>query len=224
MASWDTAYLRQHICSLGEPERSLVEVVDSIGRYNAIFIYHLESARDAMKGIIRMDDPHGIENLRLVFGDSERQDEFYLAKIASEANILGCIHSTRAIFDVFSHLVNGLLLGGRLSAKQCNIEAAAGMLEHSALKRALEDLLNSYWFSYVKSFVNTAKHRRLVQHGLHVSFVDSDAGIRISAFEYEGSSFPSYSVEELLAGVLDAKNRIVDCGRALNARVITDGA
>lgn len=218
-ASWSLADLRTHISGMREPHVQLLEIVDSIDRYVAIFRYHLLTARDAMKRVVHENDPHGIRNIRFVFATSEKQDEYYLAKIVSEANILGCIHSTRALFDVFSHLVNGLLLNGSLPLKRCDIKLVTESLPESPLKGALEELLASFWFNYISAFVNTAKHRSLVRHSFHVSFVGEGAGIRIEAFAYNGDNYPAYSIEELLQGILEVKNKIVDCGRALNAQL-----
>lgn len=173
-----------------------------------------------MKGIIHDDDPHGMKNMRFIFGADEQQDEYNQAKLISEAHILGCIHCARAMFDVFSHLVNGLVLGNAISVRDCTIKSVAERLPDSQLKTELKTLLKHHWFRYVDGFINTAKHRGLVQHAFQVSFVGEKAGVHLAGFEYKGTKFPPYSVDELLAGVLEVKNRIVDCGRSLNRHVI----
>ncbi len=219
-ASWDVAALRKHIASLGEGSAELGPVLASVCRYVDIFRYHLFLARDAMKAVVVEDDPHGIENTKYVFGLSERQEEYAHAKIASEANILGCIHSTRALLDVFAFLVNGLALGARVPAGKCDIRAVTGGLTDSRLKTRLQELLGSTWFGYLSAFVNTAKHRQLVPHGFWVSFESADVGIRLDGFEYNGVTYKSQSADDLLRGIIEVQCAVVDSGKLLNEVVL----
>jgi hypothetical protein len=217
---WNIAALRSHIQKSGELSNDLVRILDSVGRYVDIFRYHMLHARDAMKAVVVENDPYGIENTRYVLGASERQEEYARAKIASEANILGCIHSSRALLDVFAFLVNGLLLGARISPRRCDIKTVAAALPDSPLRQRLQVLIGSSWFGYVSAFVNTAKHRQLVPHGFWVSFETGAAGIRLEGFEYEGVRYNSYTAEELLRGVIEVKNSVVDSGKLLNQLVL----
>lgn len=173
-----------------------------------------------MKGVIHTDNPNSMENIRYVFGGAERQEEYVQAKLTSEVHILGSIHCVCAMFDVFSHLVNGLVLGNAMTVRDCTIKSVTKRLPSCTLEQELQSLLDSQWFKYVEGFLNTAKHRGLVQHVFQVSLVHAQAGIRLSGFEYEGTTFRAYSVEELLVGVLEVKNRVVHCGRIINEHVI----
>ena len=195
-----------------------MEVTDSLGRSVDIFHYHLFTARDALKGIL--DDSHSmVEALDLAFG--EQRHAYHHATLVSEAHIHGCFHVARNMFDMFQ-LVNGLVLNPAIPVERCDIWKVHEALASSDLREEIGQLLESAWFSYVSGFVNTIKHRRLVQHSFTVSFEDNVAGIRIGAFEYRGKSHPPYSVNEVLHGVLDVKNRIVGCGRALNVLIRAD--
>lgn len=219
---WNLEDLRAHIREGGDP--SLLDVVNSIGRANDIFAYHLYTARDALKGIVDESDPSGIENLQLVLGASERQDDYAYAKLVNEANVIGCIHAARSIFDMFSHLVNGLLLRSSIPAHVCDIAKANQALPQSELKDHITSLLASDWYNYVVGFINTTKHRNLVSHQFSVSFESDVAGIKIGSFEYNGRSFPAYWGTEVLQGVLDVKNSVIACGRALNRMCIAANA
>ena len=220
---WNLKELRDHIRSTRSNSDDLLEIVHSIDRYIRIFLFHLEGARDAMNKVIDAENPCARESFEFVLGVSERQDEFDFAKVASEAHILGAVHSARASFDVFAFLVNGLFLGGSIPESKCDIKIATKALQQSSLKTELEALTDSYWFSYVSAFINTAKHRMLVRHSFHVGIEEPYTGVRIGAFEYNGQKYPSYKVKELLEGVLEVKNKIVDCGKLLNDQLVTDG-
>jgi hypothetical protein len=221
---WVVKDLEEHVRALGDARRGMLDVLHSVGRYIDIYRYHLYQAREAVARFVAVDDPHGIKKAKYVLGLAEDQESFLAAKIASEAHILGCIHSARSLFDVFAFLLNGLLLDDRLSADKCNIHSVTKELPACALRSRLESLLNSYWFCYVAAFGNTAKHRRLVPHAFWMSFESGKATIRLDGFEYKGKAFALCSEDELLRGTLEVKNAIVDCGRLLNAHLMPGSA
>jgi hypothetical protein len=215
--TWHLEELRAHIRAQSENDKRLVGVVNSIGRSIWIFNYHLYTARDALKGIIDESDHLSMANFELVSGISDKQKEYDRAKITHEANLIGALQTTRNIYDMFSQLVNGLLLSSSIPVEDCNISRVVKKMADSELKRCLAELLDSHWFAFVAGFVNTTKHRQLVQHQFSISFEEGAVGIQIGAFEYNRKQFPPYWSDEVLRGVLSVKNKIVDCGCALNA-------
>ncbi|WP_394672576.1 hypothetical protein [Limnobacter sp.] len=217
---WNLKQLREYIRGSRSDSAVLLDIVHSIDRYTQIFLFHLEGARDVMNGIGDAENPRSRKNLEIVFGVSSQQDEYHLAKVASEAHILGVVHSTRAMFDVFAFLVNAMLLNGEIPEHRCDVSRVIQKIPASPLKQELEKLAVSYWFGYVSAFINTSKHRMLVRHSFHVGIEEPYVGIRIGAFEYNGQSFPVYRLRELLEGVLEVKNAIVRCGKAFNDQVV----
>lgn len=87
---------------------------------------------------------------------------------------------------------------------------------HLELKEMLGVLLKSHWFKYTEAFINTTKHRNLVEHSVSVSFEENKAGVQLGEFKYQSASYPKYWAQEILAGLVDVKNDLVACGRALN--------
>jgi len=203
----------------------VLELINSISRSIQIFGYHMTTARDAMKGIVDETEPQGTENLRLIFGVSEKQDEFAYAKIVSEANLIGCLYAARSLWDLFAQLVNALTLVAPLSVDRCNIKSVSDLMPASSLKVKLDGLLKSHWYTYVAAFINTTKHRQLVQHMMTVSIEEDRAGIRIGDFAYNRTKlFKTYWGHEVLEGAIEVKNTIIECGRLLNASYVNHDA
>jgi hypothetical protein len=92
------------------------------------------------------------------------------------------------------------------------------------LKDRLDKLLESHWYNYVAAFINTTKHRQLVQHKVAVSIEENRVGIRIGAFNYGKKSFKTYWDHEVLEGAIEVKNVIIECGRLLNTSYLNDDA
>jgi hypothetical protein len=218
--AWNLAELRTHIQAIHAEPQPILELVDSIDRSVRIFRYHMATARDALKGLVNEENPAGKENFLLVLGASKQQEEFEHAKVVSEAHIIGCLHTARSLLDVFSQLVNVLLLVKPLPVGACDFKQLTAALPNSGLKARLEELLTSHWYSYLAAFINTTKHRQLVRHLISMSVEENRVGIQIGAFSYSGRPFKAYWGNEVLEGAIGVKNSIIACGRLLNSACV----
>lgn len=221
---WNLEELRLHVRAVRSNHDQILQVIGSISRSIQIFRYHMQTARDAMQGIVDEAEPQGSENFMLLFGASERQEEFAYAKIVCEANIIGCLYTARNLWDLFSQLVNALIVVRPLAVSDCSINRVSAAMPASSLKARLEVLLQSDWYNYVAAFTNTTKHRQLVQHLMTVSMEENRAGIRLAGFTYGDRSFKAYWGHEVLEGAIGVKNAIIECGRLLNAGCINNHA
>jgi hypothetical protein len=218
--AWNLADLRAHIRSTQAEPLPALEIVSSIDRSVRIFRYHMTTARDALKGVVNEVQPSGKENLLLVLGASEQQDEFEYAKVVSEAHLIGCLHTARGLWDLLAQLLNSTAIQTPLPISVCDIAKVATALPDSPLKVRVNELLSSQWYRYVSAFINTTKHRQLVQHMLSVSFAEDRAGICVGAFTYGGTTFDAYWGTQVLEGAIEVKNGIIACGRLLNQVVL----
>lgn len=218
--NWDLNQLQEYVEKKFGYDSIEMSFVASINRYIQIYIYHMTTARDAMKGIVHKQDGSTFENTRYIFRVADNQEEYDLAKITSEAHLLAAIHTLRAMYDIFSQLVNSLVLDNRFTIDKCNIGLVADALPESELKVQLGEVRSMYWYQWLLDFVNTVKHRRLMKHTFSVHFDKPGASIYIEEFEYSGRSHQRWTDQQILKGTLDVKNRIVDCGNALNEHVL----
>lgn len=219
-STWNLEALRSYARANSARSDQISELLNSIAQSIQIFRYHMTTARDALNGIVNDAEPQGPENFMLIFGVSERQDDFAFAKIVSEANIIACLYTTRNIWDLFAQLVNVLVLEKPLPVSACDIQSVFAAMPPSALTTRLHALLQSHWYKYVAAFSNTTKHRQLVQHSMTVSMVENRAGIRLGGFAYGKNSFSAYWGQEVLEGAIEIKNAIIECGRILNTTYI----
>lgn len=215
--AWNLDLLREQIRKVHAEPDPILDIVFSIDRSTRIFRYHMATARDALKGIVSENKAGDADTLLLVFGISEKQGDFEYAKVVSEAHIIGCLHTARGLWDLFAQLVNALVLPKPLPIAACDINRVAAALPQSQLKTAIDSLLASHWYRYVQSYINTTKHRRLVQHLVSVSSAENRAGVKLGAFSYGNQSFKEYWGTEVLEGAIEVKNSIIACGRLLNS-------
>jgi hypothetical protein len=218
--AWDIGALRVHVHATLPDASHACELLRSISRDVAIFRYHMATARDALKGVVDDAHPTGPESVLLVLGGSERRDEFEYSKVVSEAHLIGCLHTARGMWDHVAQLLNALLLAQALPVAKCDIAKVAATLSPSRLKEQVDDVLASHWYRYISAFINTAKHRHLVQHMFTVSLEHDRAGVRIGAFSFGSDTFNAFWGTEVLEGAIEVKNAVVATGRLLNQSVI----
>jgi len=217
---WNLGELKAHVEHLGDNTENPLTFITSFGRYHQIYEYHLHTAKNAMNGIVHEGEKAAQGNIRYVFGAAQNQEEYNVAKIVNEANLYGAIHAVQASLDIFAQLVNGLLIKSKYPIGECSIYKVTKALEESPFKTRLQTLQNENWYLYLRDFVNTIKHRRLMQHRFSVHFDRSACAIYIDGFEYQGRSHPQYSDTEILKGTIELYASIIDCGKQLNTQIL----
>jgi hypothetical protein len=89
------------------------------------------------------------------------------------------------------------------------------LLSESELKTNLSVATRSESFQYVNSFVNTIKHRDLVDLNAQLDFAENRAGIRFCGFKYDKKCYPQLWAEDTLQHSLNVKNDIIHLGKIL---------
>lgn len=220
LTAWNLGELRKHLGSVGKNVDFTNEVLRSLGRNASIFRYHMATARDALKGIVDEEHPNIPENIRLIFGDSDKSDEFNFARLVSEAHLIGCLHTARAMWDHFAQLLNLVVLDSLIPIYECDISKILKRLPECELQIHISSTLSSHWYKYVAAFVNTSKHRQLIEHSFSTSIEANRAGVKVGAFSYHGIDFPAYWGTEALEGAIEVKNRVIEAGSLLNKAVL----
>ena len=126
------------------------------------------------------------------------------------------MHSTRAMYDLFAQLVRETLLSKSISVNACSIRKVCKALPESQLKCCLDDLLSSKEFKYVDAFVNTMKHRSLVDFGPLASLESGECGLQFRAFQFNEDSFPALWAKDVLEYARKTKNVVIVAGQLLN--------
>jgi hypothetical protein len=115
---------------------------------------------------------------------------FIQAQLESETYIEAALQNLHSIADILCQIINVVLLESKLHESEVNVPKTIQELNDRNLdkvKIALENLCNSYEFKYIAAFVNTIKHRRLLDTEYHAEFgldKENTMGIRFQAFTY----------------------------------------
>ena len=221
MATWNLQQLRDLIKVRKGDRQDLNELVNAIGNGIDVFRYHLYTARDTLKPFFENTSTAGPIHLKYLFGTTNRQDEYELAKLCNQANIIAAIYTARSLFDIYSQLVRGCILETLISADKCNIYTVRDNLKQSELKDCIDELLNSNGFKYVNDFANVSKHRSMIKFGTSINFIENKAGVRFSSFVYGKRKHPEMWNSDILELVLKIENAIINAGNLLNQELLS---
>lgn len=171
-----------------------------------IFIYEYHKS-EAYKIIKDIDPKTYREAMELVFLSSK---DVSFKKLAAQAHIQSAIYNSRALYDIFSHLINKVFLKGSVSVDSCSIDKVKSLLCDGVFKTSLISAINTDSYFYVNSFVNTIKHRDLVGMTSSIDFLSDRSGIKFNGFKYNKKDYESLWAIEVLSHSLNVKNNVID--------------
>lgn len=198
----------------------LIDATNSIDRCVLIFRYHAHLINKELQAVFRDEDQPVYEPFLLILGMSKRQAAYEHTWIACEANFISAVHTVRNKYDIFSQLINGLVLNGKIPVEKCNIVKVKDELSASPLKTKLDELLQSKWFRYISALSNTAKHRSFIKGKPRIALTEDRFSLRMNPFEYKGEEFDDYWIEDALKEIVDVQNQIIECGNIFNAQLL----
>ncbi|AFY43950.1 hypothetical protein [Nostoc sp. PCC 7107] len=133
---------------------------------------------------------------------------FIQAQLESETYIEASLQNLHSIADILCQIINVVLFRSTLHEAKVDVRTTIQELNNRNLDRvkiALENLCNSHEFKYISAFVNTIKHRRLLDTDYHGEFglgMANNMDIRFEAFTYDKPNKPIESYPVILASTI----------------------
>lgn len=145
--------------------------------------------------------------------------EWIKTEIASEAHATAMASHLHSMADIMAQIVNRVVLKNLLKEGKVNINGVAKEVKNKKVKRVIKNLIEDTYFEYVKAFVNTTKHRYLVdrEYAFEMRKGWYTQGIRFKGFNYKGKTYDKVWVKDLVTKYKQKIiNRIIQIGNALN--------
>lgn len=214
---WNIRELKNHLDLLGEQPEHYIEYLDSVSRVIDIFEFHKV---EAFSVISRLDSDDPKMAMRLVFSIDFERIDVENEVISAQAHLHAALQNVRSMYDILAQLLNALLVREPIPIHLCDICKVCKSLPNGNVKTELEKILASFEYQYVNSFVNTIKHRNLVQFNRELDLHESRASIRIKPFSYSGYFYDQKWAIDVLKYGLDVKNQLIEIGQLLNSECI----
>ncbi|HEC77451.1 MAG TPA: hypothetical protein ENI33_09410 [Thermoplasmatales archaeon] len=139
---------------------------------------------------------------------SFNSQEWINAEIVSEANAIAMAQSLHSMADIMSQVVYRIILNSGLNEQNITFYKVKKKLEERSstdisllpIKDAMEDLWRNNSFQYIASFVNTVKHRSIVdtKYTFELKQGRYRQGIKFKKFNYKGTHYPEVWTDELV--------------------------
>lgn len=152
-------------------------------------------------------------------------------KLSADCHLLAATQCLHSMFDLVAHYVYwamNLESVRQLEAHEVNfgrVRALAG----GVVGRAMQLAVSGPDYDYLNGFVNTIKHRRLVDRKISVE--SGRSGIKIGPFDYgcqtiDGESrpisYPAKWADQLLLDLAPVYSRLVDVSKAIENDLLPD--
>lgn len=187
----------------------------------AVYVASVGSKIDRIRFLV--DRFTSVEDMTLRLGS----DQFLKTQLEVEIYVESIASNLHSLADVFAQVINEIVLKPLLpdaehfSSEKVDLNKIKTKLAGLTLELVkkeyidkiidnVDNLSNSTEFLYVSGFVNTIKHRRLLNTTFHLK-VDRgsliDLGFKLDAFDYKGNHFPETSCRSV---VMDYKENLID--------------
>lgn len=142
-----------------------------------------------------------------------------------EANAEACAQALHSMFDIMGQILNRSLLSRRLKVEGVTLPKVNTKLKDALdcdnITGKIDDFLNSEEANYLTAFVNTIKHRQLINTKWYEEFnFEKDSYVnelRFKKFEYKKKTYQELRVETLVVSYRkEVIKGIVEIGREIN--------
>lgn len=186
--------------------------------------YHASEIQEIRKAVV----PTHMETIKKILlhaSGSKKATGYIKSQFMTEAHLIACAQALHSIGDIMSHVIwYGTGLGSAAPDKtRISLGGVISVLKTQGtapgVTKALECLRNSEAFAYLTAYVNTTKHRRLIDSHASASMDSSEPhyGFRIDSFRYEGIEYPKTWFDTLAEQYRNfVQDTIVNIGNTLN--------
>lgn len=141
-----------------------------------------------------------------------------------ESNIEAALQAAHSMTDTIAQIINVVILNSHFSEGDVSLKKVSKKLSSPCnapiVSQAIQQLLNSKEFNYINSFVNTIKHRSLVDAEYRIEFgkeTCNRAGIKFREFKYCGNTYPVTWGDDIISKYIPKIIDLIwDIGNALN--------
>ncbi len=158
---------------------------------------------------------------KLTVGDKKWWD----THVASEAHVIAAAQALHSMADILGQIINQVVLCGALLEEKVTLYTVLCELNKKAIApnilTKVMKFKKSTEFEYINAFVNTTKHRSVLDTSYHAEYginKRNDQGILFKSFIYKGKKFPTTWAKDIVGPYRDKIFKdISDIGNSINS-------
>ncbi len=188
--------------------------------------FHIKESKKALNDALPNEvDLAGMLKIAGWFGGHDK-DKFQLAGFAAEAHLIAFAQSLHSVTDIAAQVII-YALNLNNTSKLSNKSGIRKVIDHFTkmqlypeLLNAINNLLQSQEFLYLEAYVNTTKHRTLIENTFKLNLATTNGqqyGIELSSFSFKGNDFPSKRADDFTGEIyMKVSAAIRNVGSVLN--------
>lgn len=239
MSSWGIKKLEDTVrLKYGDDiANSLRAPLQSFGWKMALFCYHSDESKNVLQNAV--DDRDIAPNIQdrgvmavylqlLSAANDPKAIKFKTARFCSEAHIIAAAQALHSAIDIIGCAIFWALnlneLDSSFTIQDVSLKNVNKFLKerkdvsYRKITTTIDKLLGSHQFAYLNAYVNTVKHRSLVQTNFSIDFKpDLKFGLKIVAFQYDAKQqFKEIWSERFLKDGRDIQKKLLTIGNTIN--------
>lgn len=229
--NWNTNKFKELVRSLyGHEQLEKVKIpLNSLFWKLMLSGYHSEEFKKIYRSYLSGKREEYVEATIQVFlaaSGSEEAKKFNEARIFSEAHVIAYAQALHSTADILSQIIyHGLDLEHKLTHPLVHSHISLNKVYNKMIHEGVAvnvtdvigDLKESSEFCYLEAYVNTTKHRSLVDTTHRVSFQTKRYGIVIRPFEFKGDKFPQKWADDFVnQDFEEMQKRLITIGNEMN--------
>jgi len=183
--TWSFEELRSLCAAKGLPDSKIYREALEWKRWRAS--YHAKQYERYQKRLDKLFPPQHKRDI----------NKWICLREASEAHVEAAAQALHSMADILAQIINKAVLRGDFKERDVSLSSAfVEKLEKKAgahkIVAALDKLRNSAEFRYINAFVNTIKHRRLLETTYHLEYGQgkrNEKAVCFQKFEYNGDCY-----------------------------------
>ena len=156
--------------------------------------------------------------IRLVLTNGEDAQELRKQRHIHEANVLACAQTVYSISDVVAHVIKDCLVLSEPGEWDVNLKYVQKYIPSGKLTDTVVALIGNRKYEYLRDFVNTIKHRNLVQTVSNIDLKNNplEYEIKFQEFEYKDRIHDEKMSGVFLEELKDISLQFLKIGSSLN--------
>jgi hypothetical protein len=221
MTVWKLQELRELIESK-HGEEQLAKATDHINSVDwkiRSASYHSYVAKKAFDSVFSDIENTAMHAIKMILSTGQEASDFNEAKFIYETNVIACAQAIHSISDIISHVILDSVLIENVDEENLDLKAIQKMIPPSKLKQSVVRILGKKSYLYLRDFVNTTKHVRLVGSGYAVDVSGEDKypnGVKFRGFICKNRDHAAKWGEDFLLELRQLSVDFVDLGQNIN--------
>ncbi|TVY01480.1 hypothetical protein [Paenibacillus cremeus] len=210
--NWNVEVFRQRLNNRGVQADQIEQLLDTLKLIIERFTYHSKVSQNIWRSQFETNEYR-------FNSPAARRPEF-----ETESNFIASLQAIHPIADIMGQIINGAVLNNLMAIHQVSLQRIKTALEADTryinILTAVNDLIESQEYKFLDGFVNTIKHRKLIEtlhHGEFGPNTEQRNGLKTEEFSFRQNTFAPMWIDDVIDNYIgEVIDKTMTIGNAIN--------